>query len=78
MNATYSTRGCRVIITWADGTSRTVARCASPEAALIASKVIVRARHLNDVQCKYTASARKFAEAEALPGFQWIEEGITP
>lgn len=48
----------------------TVAECNEPEKAI---KLFERAHYLNDVKHKYTASARLFAEAEALPGFKWIE-----
>ena len=47
-----------------------IAQCDEPEKAI---KLFDRAHFLNDVKRKYTASARLFAEAEALPGFKWLQ-----
>ncbi len=47
-----------------------IAHCNEPEKAIA---LFNRAHYLNDVKRQYTASARLFAQAENLPGFQWIE-----
>jgi hypothetical protein len=46
-----------------------VATCNEPEKAI---ELMDRGHHLNDVKRQYTAAARLFAQAEALPGFTWI------
>ncbi len=46
-----------------------VAICDEPERAI---KLMDRGHYLNDVKRQYTAAARLFAQAEQLPGFQWI------
>ena len=57
------------IISYDDYESYTVAKCNEPEKAI---QLFEKAHYLNDVKRKYTASARLFAQAEILPGFQWI------
>lgn len=37
-----------------------------------AAAMFDRARDLNDRQRRYSASARIFAQIEALPGFRWV------
>ena len=39
-----------------------------------ALRMLNKAHDLNDRQRKYTASARKFAAMELLPGFKWLNE----
>jgi hypothetical protein len=65
----YKAEGNKVI-TFDEYESFTIAQCDEPEKAIL---LFNKAHFLNDVKRKYTASARLFAQAEALPGFQWLE-----
>jgi hypothetical protein len=53
---------------------RVTATCDVAEKAV---KLLNDARYLNNIKRKYTAAARKIAEAETLPGFKWVEEDAT-
>jgi hypothetical protein len=63
--------GDNVFLEWTTGERRFVAKTTgyAKEAVMHLNK----ARFLNDVKRKYTEAARKIAQAEALPGFQWID-----
>jgi hypothetical protein len=41
-----------------------------------AVEMLNRAKHLNDIKRKYTASARLIAQVEELPGFAWTGETL--
>lgn len=66
----YAAIGNKVVFQHRSGEFDDVAQCDQAPAAV---KLMNRARHLNDVKRQYTASARLFAQAEQLPGFQWVE-----
>jgi hypothetical protein len=65
----YKAEGNKVIH-YDEYESYTVAQCDEPGKAIL---LFDKAHYLNDVKRKYTASARLFAQAEALPGFKWLE-----
>ena len=65
----YKAEGNKVIH-YDEYESYIIAKCENPEKAI---QLFEKAHYLNDVRRQYTASARLFAQAEALPGFQWIE-----
>lgn len=48
------------------------ATVADATTAAQAAAMFDKARNLNDRKRKYSASARMFAQIEALPGFRWI------
>jgi len=63
-----------IVLVHFNGESRIAAEVADHASAKEGSRMLNRARFLNDVQRKYTASARLFAQVETLPGFRWIDE----
>lgn len=67
MRTRYKAEGNK-IIQYDDYEQWDIAICEQPEKAI---KLFERGHYLNDVKRQYTASARLFAQAEQLPGFQW-------
>jgi hypothetical protein len=58
-----------ILIDGSDDGDSIIATCDNAQKAL---DILLAAWGLNDRQ-KYTASARKMAEAESLTGFKWME-----
>ena len=69
----YVAVGTSVVLAHFTGESRIAAELADHASAKQAAKLLNRARHLNDVRRKYTASARTIMAAESLPSFRWID-----
>jgi len=70
----YEARGDEIVHVSHIGETDVRARCATSRYAEDAARLLNLSGDLNDRR-KYSASARKMAEAECLPGFEWIEPG---
>ena len=69
MTIEYRSYGRRFVVFHHTGETHLAAHCdEAPRACVLLNK----ARDLNDRQRKYTAAARKIAEAETLAGFEWV------
>lgn len=69
----YTAIDSRIVFVCANGEQNIAAEVQDHAAALKGAQLMNRARYLNDVKRKYTASARLFAEAEQLAGFRWVQ-----
>lgn len=69
MTSRYQSNGTVVELRSWTGEIEERARCLEASQAAI---LLNQSADLNDAR-KYTASARKMAQAEQLPGFQWID-----
>jgi len=66
----FVSAGSRQVHFGAPGDSYHAANCDKPELAV---RLLSDAMWLNDRDRKYTAAARKIAQAETLPGFKWVQ-----
>jgi len=65
----YKAMGNKIVQVDHNGEQFDVAFCNVPYEAI---KLLDKARYMNDVKRKYTASARLFFQVEQLTGFTWI------